>query len=201
MPAMPKIEFCLPTSGKAVPSGPDWIHEIKYDGYRLRVERYRDRVKLTSRGGLDWTRRFPWIAETARKIRKTQFIIDGEAVVLGVDGISDFNALHSRKHDHEVQLYAFDCLAYDGDDLSRLPLHLRKTNLAQLLRGRAEGIFVAPFEQGEIGPELFEAACRMGLEGLVSKHRERVYWPGRCDHWVKVKNRKHPAFSRVADQF
>jgi bifunctional non-homologous end joining protein LigD len=73
--------------------------------------------------------------------------------------------------------------------------------MAQLLRGRAEGIFVAPFEQGEIGPELFEAACRMGLERLVSKHRERVCWPGRCDHWVKVKNRKHPAFSRVADRF
>jgi bifunctional non-homologous end joining protein LigD len=106
MPSMP-IEFCLPTFGKAVPSGPDWLHEIKYDGYRLRVERYGDQVKLTSRGGLDWTRRFPWIAETARKIRKTQFVIDGEAVVLGVDGISDFNALHSRKHDHKVQLYAF----------------------------------------------------------------------------------------------
>ncbi len=195
------IEFCLPTSGKTVPSGPDWIHEVKYDGYRLRVERHGDQVKLTSRGGLDWTRRFPWIAETARKIRKTQFIIDGEAVVLGVDGISDFNALHSRKHDHEVQLYAFDCLAYDGDDLSRLPLHLRKTNLAQLLRGRAEGIFVAPFEQGEIGPDLFEAACRMGLEGLVSKHRERVYRGGRCPDWIKVKNRQHPAYSRVADQF
>jgi ATP dependent DNA ligase-like protein len=82
------IEFCLPTSGKAVPSGPDWIHEVKYDGYGLRVERHGERVK-TSRGGLDWTRRFPWIAETARKIRKTRFIIDGEAVVLGVDGISD----------------------------------------------------------------------------------------------------------------
>jgi bifunctional non-homologous end joining protein LigD len=143
MPAMP-IEFCLPKSGKAVPNGPDWLHEIKYDGYRLRVERH---------GCLDWTRRFPWIAETARKIRQRQFIIDGEAVVLGVDGISDFDALHSRKHDHEVQLYAFDCLAYDGDDLSRLPLHLRKTNLAQLLRGRAEGIFVPPFERGEIGAE------------------------------------------------
>ena len=61
--------------------------------------------------------------------------------------------------------HGLDCLAYAGDDLSRLPLHLRKTNLAQLLRGRAEGIFVAPFEQGEIGPDLFEAACRMGLEG------------------------------------
>ena len=91
--------------------------------------------------------------------------------MLGVDGISDFNALHSRRHDHEVQLYAFDCLAYDGDDLSRLPLHLRETNLAQLLRGRAEGIFVAPFEKGEIGPELFEAACRMGLRAAPDGRR------------------------------
>ena len=106
-----------------------------------------------------------------------------------------------RRHDHEVRLYAFDCLAYDGDDLSRLPLHLRKTNLAQLLRRRAEGIFIAPFEQGEIGPDLFRHACLIGLEGLVSKHRERVYRSGRCDHWIKVKNRKHPAFGRVADQF
>ncbi|WP_426613283.1 hypothetical protein [Bradyrhizobium sp. McL0616] len=140
-------------------------------------------------------------AEAALKIRKTQFVLDGEAVVLGVDGVSDFNAPQLRRHDHEVQLYAFDCLALGGDDLSRLPLFMRKTNLAQLLRGRPEGIFVAPFEQGEIGPGLFDAACRMGLEGLVSKHRERAYRPGRCDHWVKVKNRKHPAFSRVKDQF
>jgi ATP-dependent DNA ligase len=85
------IEFCLPTSGKTVPSGRDWIHEVKYDGYRLRLERDGDRVRLFTRGGHDWAGRYPWIAETARKIRKTQFIIDGEAVVLGVDGISDFN--------------------------------------------------------------------------------------------------------------
>ena len=135
MLAMPQsIEFCLPTSGKAVPSGPDWIHEVKYDGYRLRVVREGDRVRLFSKGGHDWTGRYPWIVETARKIRKTQFILDGEAVVLGVNGISDFNALHSRKHDHEVQLYAFDCLALAGDDLRALPLHLRKANLARARR-------------------------------------------------------------------
>ena len=195
------IEFCLPTPGKAVPRGPDWIHEVKYDGYRVRVVRDGDRVRLFSKGGHDWTGRYPWIVETARKIRKTQFILDGEAVVLGVDGISDFNALHSGKHDQEVQLYAFDCLALAGDDLRALPLHMRKANLAQLLRDRPEGIFVAPFEQGEIGPDLFDAACQVGLEGLVSKHRERAYRGGRCYHWVKVKNRKHPAYSRVADQF
>jgi bifunctional non-homologous end joining protein LigD len=198
---MKHVEFCIPTAKKVVPSGHDWFHEVKYDGYRVRLERDGNRVRLFSKGGNDWTDRYPWIVETALKLRRTQFILDGEAVVLGVDGISDFNALHSRKEDHEVQLYAFDCLAYDGDDLSRLPLHLRKQNLAQLLRGRAEGIFVAPFEQGEIGPDLFDAACRMGLEGLVSKHRERPYKGGRCDHWVKVKNRKHPAMDRVRDQF
>ena len=116
------------------PFRPLRLHRI----YRLRVERDGDRVRLFSRGGHDWSRRFPWIVETARKIRNSRFILDGEAVVLGVDGISDFNALHSRKHDHEVQLYAFDCLAHDGDDLCALPLHLRKTNLAQLLRGRSD---------------------------------------------------------------
>jgi bifunctional non-homologous end joining protein LigD len=149
---MKHIEFCIPTAKKVVPSGPDWLHEIKYDGYRLRLERDGDRVRQFSKSGHDWTRRYPWIVETALKIKKTQFILDGEAVVLGVDGISDFNALHSRKLDHEVQLYAFDCLALGGDDLTRLPLHLRKQNLAQLLRGRSEGIFVAPFGQGGSGP-------------------------------------------------
>ena len=76
-----------------------------------------------------------------------------------------------RKHDAEVQLYAFDLLALDGADLHRLPLSMRKTNLAQLLARRPDGIFIAPFEQGEIGPDLFRAACDMGLEGLVSKRR------------------------------
>ena len=120
-------------------------------------------------------------------------------MILGVDGISDFNALHSRKHDHEVQLYAFDILAMGGDDLQSLPLHLRKANLEQLLARRPDGITVAPFERGEIGPDLFRAACRMGLEGLVSKHREAAYQAGRSKHWVKVKNRKHPAIYRVMD--
>ena len=137
--------------------------------------------------------------EAALKNRHRQFVIDGEAVVLGVDGVSDFNALHFGKHNEEVQLYAFDILALDGDDLRRLPLSLRKTNLAQLLARRPDGIFVAPFEQGEIGPDLFRAACRMGLEGLVSKRRDRPYQSGRPKYWTKVKNRKHHAFDRVQE--
>ncbi len=78
---------------------------------------------------------------------------------------------------------------------------MRKTNLARLLARRVDGIHLAPFEQGEIGPDLFAAVCHMGLEGLVSKHRHRPYRSGRFDGWIKVKNRKHPAFSRVMDTF
>ena len=173
------FDFCLPTKSDAVPDTPDWLHEVKYDGYRLRLERDGDRVRLITRNGHNWTERYPWIVEAALKNRIKQFLIDGEAVVLGVDGIADFNALHSRRHDDEVQLYAFDILALDGDDLRGLPSSMRKTNLARLLARRPDGIFVAPFEQGEIGPDLFRAACRMGLEGLVSKRRDRPYQAGR----------------------
>jgi ATP-dependent DNA ligase len=127
-------------------------------------------------------------------------VLDGEAVVLGLTGDADFDALHSRKHDQEVQLYAFDMLAGDGDDYRKLPLSLRKTNLARLLRSRSEGIFIAPFEQGEIGPDLFRHACKFGLEGLVSKRRDRPYRGGPSKHWVKVKNPNHPAYRRVQDQ-
>ncbi|WP_246504531.1 ATP-dependent DNA ligase [Bradyrhizobium agreste] len=94
---MRSFEFCLPTKGIAVPSGPDWLHEVKYDGYRLLLERDGDRVRLITRGGYNWTSRYPWIVEAARKVRQKQFVLDGEAVVLGVAGVSDFNALHSRK--------------------------------------------------------------------------------------------------------
>jgi bifunctional non-homologous end joining protein LigD len=190
------FEFCLPMIGTKVPAGKDWLHEIKYDGYRLRVERNGDRVRLITRGGYDWTKRFPWIVEAALKNRQKHFVIDGEAVILGVDSYSDFNALHSGKHNEEVQLYAFDIMVLDGEDLRGPPLSMRKANLARLLARRPDGIFVAPFEQREIGPDLFRATCNMGLEGLVSKRRDRPYRAGRSKHWVKVKNRKHPAMSR-----
>jgi ATP-dependent DNA ligase len=193
------FEFCLPTTGKAVPAGAEWLHEIKYDGFRLPVERDGDRVRLIIRGGYDWTKRYPWIVEAALKNRQKRFVIDGEAVVLGVDGISDFNALHSGRHNEEVQLCAFDVLAIDGDDLRDLPLSMRKANLARLLARRPDGTFISQFEQGEIGPDLFRKACEFGLEGLVSKHRDRAYQGGRSKHWVKVKNRSHPAFDRVQE--
>jgi len=193
------FEPCIPMRGKVVPAGEDWIHEVKYDGFRLIVHRDGDRVRLLTRNGHDWSGRYPWIVESALKNRCKGFVIDGEAVVLGVDGVADFNALYSRKHDDEVQLYAFDILAMDGDDLRKLPLSMRKTNLARLLARRPDGIFIAPFESGEIGPNLFRAACRMGLEGLVSKHKERAYRGGPCSHWIKIKNPNSPAMKRAAE--
>jgi bifunctional non-homologous end joining protein LigD len=189
------FEPCIPTRGTKVPAGPDWIHEIKH------VQREGKRVRLFTRNGHDWTDRYPPIVEAALRNRATSFVIDGEVVLLGVDGLSDFDGLHSRQHDDEVHLYAFDCLALDGGDLRKLPLSMRKSNLARLLTRRPDGIFVAPFEQGEIGPDLFRKACEFGLEGMVSKRRERPYRAGTSPNWLKVKNPDHPAMQRVKEEF
>jgi ATP-dependent DNA ligase len=105
--------------------------------------------------------------------------------------------LHFRRSSGEVS----QILAVEREDLRGLPLSLRNINLARLLARRPDGIFVAPFEQGEIGPDLFRAACDMGLEGVVSKRADRPYRAGRSKDWVKVKNRLHPAYQRVQDQF
>ena len=181
------------------PHGKDWIHEIKHDGYRLIVQRYGKLVRLFTKNGQDWTKRYPLIVGAALRNKQSSFVVDGEAVLLGVDGISDFNGLHSRQHDEEVQLYAFDALAIEGEDLRDLPLEHRKAKLAKLLAKRPDGIFVAPFEPGEIGPDLFRKACEFNLEGMVSKRRGSRYRAGNSRDWIKVKNRQHPAMYRVKD--
>ena len=142
---------------------------VKLHGYRLRLERDGDRPRLITRGGYNWSDRYPRIVEVAAKNRHRQFVIDGEAVLLTLDGISDFNALHSRWHDGEVQLYAFDILALDGDALRKLPLSQRKQHLERLLKRGPNGIFIAPFDQGR----LLRAACGWGLEELMSKRADR----------------------------
>jgi bifunctional non-homologous end joining protein LigD len=138
-----------------VPAGADWIHEIKHDGYRLIVQRDGKRVRLFIRNGHDWSDRFPLIVEAALRNRINSFLINGEAVLLGVDGRSDFNGLHSRKHNDEVQFYAFDVLMMQAEDVRQLPLHLRKNNLERLLARRIDGIFVSDFEQGRLGRTSF----------------------------------------------
>jgi bifunctional non-homologous end joining protein LigD len=169
------------------------------DGYRLIVQRDGKRVRLFTRNGYDWSDRYPLIIEAALRIRSTSFVMDGEAVLLGVDGRSDFDGLHSRRHNDEVQFYAFDMLVDGGDDIRKLPLHLRKNSLARLLARRVDGIFLSDYEQGEIGPDLFRHACILGLEGLVSKRRDSTYRAGRSPHWVKVKDPKSAAMQRAKD--
>jgi bifunctional non-homologous end joining protein LigD len=127
-------------------------------------------------------------------------VIDGEVVVLDEDGVSDFHALASRKHDKRAQFYAFDMLAGDGEDFRPQALLLRKANLARLLKRRVDGIFIAEYKQVDIGDVLFRVACNMGLEGIVCKRLDRAYGAGRCAHWIKVKNPALPAYSRVRDQ-
>jgi bifunctional non-homologous end joining protein LigD len=165
---------CIPTRATKVPDRPEWLHEIKHDGYRLIVQREGKRVRLFTRNGHDWSERYPRIVEAALRHRANSFALDGEAVLLRVDSVSDFNGLHSRRHDDEVEFYAFDCLVSDGDDLRKLPLSMRKTNLARLLARRVEGIHAAPFEQGEIGPDLFRHALTCpGLRNLASAKASR----------------------------
>ena len=98
-------------------------------------------MRLFTRNGYDWSDRYPLIVEAALRNRQSNFVIDGEAVLLGVDGISDFDGLHSRKHDEEIQFFAFDMLVSDGADIRKLPLSIRKVNLSRLLARRVDGIF------------------------------------------------------------
>ena len=118
------LGFALPVKGAEVPTSEAWFHEVKYDGYRMMMIREDERMRLISQGGVDYAKRYPWIVEAALQNRHKHFVIDGEVVLLGVDGISDFDGPHSGKHNNEVRLYTFDILALDGEDLRALPLSL-----------------------------------------------------------------------------
>jgi hypothetical protein len=106
--------FSLPIKADKVPAGPDWLHEVKHDGYRMMLIREHDRVRLISRGGHDWARRLPLIVTAALKLRQEHFVIDGEAVVLGLDGVSDFGALHSGRHNERAHSMPSTCSQVTG---------------------------------------------------------------------------------------
>jgi len=126
---------CIPTLAAKPPSGPDWVHEIKHDGYRLIVRRDGRSVRLFTRRGHDWTDRYPAIAAVAAKLRARSFTLDGEAAVSGADGVVVFEALHRRRAAPDAVLHAFDLLEFNGKDLRPLPLGDRKAKLARLLAG------------------------------------------------------------------
>jgi ATP-dependent DNA ligase len=190
-------EPCLPTRVEVAPSGRQWVHEIKHDGYRLMVRQTPQGVRIKTRRGFDWTDRFPVIIEAAGRLRATSFVLDGEGVILGPDGVSDFDRLQSRRHDHEVQLLGFDLLELDSVDLRRDPLDRRKAALAKLLRRSHDGIQLVEHIEAADGATVFAHACRLGLEGIVSKRRYMPYQHGRSRAWVKAKNPESPAMQRV----
>jgi bifunctional non-homologous end joining protein LigD len=162
------IPPCIPTRVAKPPSGPDWVHEIKHDGYRLQVRREGNAVRLFTRRGYDWTGRYPAIAVTATLLRAKSFTLDGEAVVCGPDGVAIFDALHRRGTVSEAMLYAFDLLELDGEDLRALPLGDRKKRLARLLARRRVGIAMSE-HTADGGATILPQACRIGLKGIVSK--------------------------------
>ena len=139
--------------------------------------------------------RYPGIAVTASKLRTKSFTLDGEAVVAGADGVAVFNALHRRGRVVNAILQAFDLLELDGEDLRPLPLGKRKDRLARLLARVRAGIAINEHTD-EDGAVVFLHACRMGLEGIVSKRLTAPYRSGRSTDWIKVKNPDSPAMVR-----
>jgi bifunctional non-homologous end joining protein LigD len=191
------IEPCNPTVSKKAPSGPLWIHEIKHDGYRMILRRSGDRARIFTRRGFDWSDRYPVILKALQSLKVKSVTIDGEAVWCGPDGIPNFEQLHSRAYDSQVFLYAFDLLELDGVDYRELPLEKRKKKL-KILIARTEGMHFVEHAEGD-GPIIFEHACKLGLEGIVSKRRDLGYMSGNCRSWLKIKNPAAPAMLRLQE--
>lgn len=190
--AMP--EFVAPqlcASADKPPGGRAWLHEVKFDGYRIQVRIEDGRAALRTRTGLDWTTKFPEIARGAAALPDA--ILDGEVVALDAQGRPDFSALQaalaSGRTDALV-FFVFDLLFLDGEDLRDLPLAERKGRLAEILArvGSDRHLrFVEHFDAD--GAAVFRSACEMGLEGIVSKKAQAPYRSGRGDRWVKIKAR------------
>jgi bifunctional non-homologous end joining protein LigD len=176
-----------PIKASKPPSGPDWVHEINHDGYRLIVRRDGPIVRLYTRNAYDWTVRLPAIAAAAGRIKAKSFTIDGEAVVLGPDGLSRFDELRRREAAHSAMLYAFDLIEHEGQDMREHPFLDRKAALARLLRGTDTHILFNE-HVAEDGATVFAHACRLGAEGIVSKKVDGTYRSGPCPAWIKVRN-------------
>ncbi|MBE0597524.1 MAG: DNA ligase D, partial [Desulfuromonadales bacterium] len=184
---------------EGVPPGENWLHEIKFDGYRLISVLHGGEVHLWSRNGLDWSDRFPTVTQALARLPVQQAIFDGELVILDPRGISDFQALQNYlRHGGEGRLvyYLFDLVHCQGFDLSRVGLSRRKELLRQILAGLDPESAVLRYSdhiQGE-GERVYRHACRFGLEGVVSKREDSASAQGRSDHWQKVKCQQRQEF-------
>ena len=151
------------------------------------------------RNGFDWSDRYPRISAAVVALRTASATIDGEAVWCDGDGLAIFDKLHSRAHDDQVILYAFDLLELGGEDWRARPLEERKAKLAKLLAKAPAGIQYTEHLEGD-GAAIFAHACKLGAEGIVSKHREHPYRAGPSNAWLKTKNQAAPGVLRFRDE-
>ncbi|HEY0634551.1 MAG TPA: DNA ligase D [Gammaproteobacteria bacterium] len=190
----------LGTLSERAPSGTAWLHEIKFDGYRIVAHLDHGTVRLMTRNGHDWTARLRTLARQLALLPATQAIVDGELVALGAGGASSFRELQealSRKQTDALIYQAFDLVYLEGYDLSAVPLIERKLALRQLLEAagyESSGVVrYTDHVQGQ-GPEIFEQACSLGLEGIIAKRANAPYRSGRGRLWLKVKCTQHAKF-------
>lgn len=184
-------ELCI--SVERPPGGPGWAHEIKFDGYRVQLRIEGGKAGLKTRKGLDWTDKFSAIAREAGKL--PDLLIDGEIVALDHHGAPDFSGLQAALSDGdtgELIFFAFDLLFADGEDWRRVPLGERKARLKELLEAkgrRTDGLirYVEHFDTG--GDAILQSACKLSLEGIVSKKLGAPYRSGRSEDWTKAKCR------------
>lgn len=192
-PMPQRVEPCLALLKPKAPTGANWLFEIKWDGYRLAVHIEPGDVRIITRGGHDWTHRFPAIAAAAKDLDVHTAILDGEAVVLEDNGRSDFGALQrslggrgGKRASIESVLMAFDLIYLDGHDLTGSELSLRRHLLEDLVIPAGSGAIRLSEEVEAEGAQL-QHACGIGLEGIVAKRRDQPYRSGRNGDWLKIK--------------
>jgi bifunctional non-homologous end joining protein LigD len=191
--AAPLPDFVAPqlaTLVTAPPPGDDWLHEMKFDGYRILCRIAARRATLWSRNAHDWTARFPGIAGAAARLPVREALLDGEIAVLLPNGTTSFQALQnalSGGDQGRLVYFVFDLLHLDGQNLTGAALEARKAALEKLLRSLRNGSIRYSSHVVGKGDAFFRRACRLSLEGIVSKRRDRPYEPGRGHDWLKVK--------------
>jgi bifunctional non-homologous end joining protein LigD len=187
----------LATAAAEAPAGTEWLHEIKYDGYRLIAHVARGNVRLLTRNGLDWTAKFPTLARRFAEMPVKAAVIDGELVSLLHNGTTSFTDLQNAiaaGRTGQLTFFAFDLLYCDGWDLTGTSLENRKAALAQILPPHADGILRYSDHQEGRGPEFLRQAASFALEGIVSKRRDKPYRGGRGNGWLKIKCRNRDEF-------
>jgi bifunctional non-homologous end joining protein LigD len=181
------IPPCSPVPAKAVPAGDGWVHELKFDGYRVQAHKVGSRVIVFSRSGHDFTERFPSIAQLLHELPAKAAVLDGEVVASDADGRPNFARLHVRwTRPGTIHLWAFDLLALNGRDWRPQPLVKRQARLHALLE-RFGCSAVSASETFGDGIALLRAAEEHRLEGVVSKRRDAPYRSGDCRDWRKIK--------------